>query len=115
MVMCILTEDLDQQSPLERWIEFQDYQLARLEGFEKKRDALKKELTEGPVEGDDVDAIPLHIESLGRRINRHMVLMHWIEQQRQLMFPGGNAATASNGTHTAAEKTTLRHQVGLQK
>src|SRR5690606_34875569 len=39
-----LTEDLEQQSPLERWIEFQNYQLACLEGFERKRDELNKKL-----------------------------------------------------------------------
>ncbi|KAK2591044.1 hypothetical protein QQS21_011276 [Conoideocrella luteorostrata] len=40
-----LTAELERQGPLERWIEFQDYQLQRLEELEKKCDSLKEKLS----------------------------------------------------------------------
>ena len=43
-----LTADLTLQSPLERWIEFQDYHLTRLETMQRKRDRLEKELGPAP-------------------------------------------------------------------
>ena len=37
-----LNADLEQQSALERWIEFQNYHLARLEALEKQRDGRRR-------------------------------------------------------------------------
>lgn len=45
-MMCRLMVELEQRSPLKRWIKFQNYQLARLEELERERDGLKKGLTE---------------------------------------------------------------------
>lgn len=44
--------DVEQQSRLENWMEFQDYHLQLHEGFEKKRDELKKKLDDARKEAE---------------------------------------------------------------
>lgn len=103
----LLTMDLDQQSPLDRWIEFQNYELARFEQFEKEldhekeREELKKKLPESRT-AHDIHINMTHcvirppVELAERQIRLQMVLLDWIEQQRQSMRLGENATATSN-------------------
>jgi hypothetical protein len=56
-----------------------------------------------------------HIGFNELRIKRHVVLLHWIEQQRQLMHHAGNTTTASNGAQTTVEKRTAHGRAHLRK
>ncbi|KAI1117000.1 hypothetical protein F5Y14DRAFT_14000 [Nemania sp. NC0429] len=115
-----LTMEIDQQTPLDRWIEFQDYELVHLEEFEKKLDhekeqdrledsELEREREWDKVRKDNPDAIIpmlMHpVEQLEGYIKQHMVLLTWIEQQRQLMLLD-KSATASCNNSPAQEPET---------
>lgn len=77
-----------QQSRLATWIEFQNWHLQRLEGFEKKRDKLRKELDEVQGEVKDTGATEVaeaceqELEYAEWVLKRHNTLLHWIEQER---------------------------------
>ncbi len=88
-----LTVELEQQNPLQRWIEFQNYQLVRLEAMERKRGELEKELST-PHTADEVDVIRHILGSSGKHIERHRVLFRWIEQKREVMDPSGDVRTS---------------------
>ncbi|KAI0407328.1 hypothetical protein F4802DRAFT_50389 [Xylaria palmicola] len=111
-----LTMDLDQQSPLNRWIEFQNYQLKRHEGFVEKRDELSKELTE-PQLPDDAYAIKCLIQTSERDIKRHKILLHWVEQERQSMHLTGHDTESSIRKKTTSPKLdstrVLRRRKGM--
>ena len=76
------------QSRLETWIEFQDWHLQRLEGFEKHRDKLRKELDDAQGEVKDIGATEVteaceqELEYAEWVLKRHNTLLHWIEQER---------------------------------
>ena len=95
-----LNADLEQQSALERWIEFQNYHLARLEALEKERDGLTKELAE-PCSADDRDAITHLLGTSERNIKRHHVLLRWIEQKREAMGSSSATGESTNGALVA--------------
>ncbi|KAL9118862.1 MAG: hypothetical protein Q9187_004584 [Circinaria calcarea] len=92
--------DLEQQSRLENWIEFQHYHLKRFERVEKKRDGLKQELDEARKKAEDTDAagstraaeiaeaVQQIVENTEWDLERHKVLLQWIEQERRAMDPG---------------------------
>ena len=88
-----LTMDLELQSPLQRWAEFQNYQLARLERMEKTRDELEEKLSK-PHPADHMAAFRANLGYCTRDIQRHMVLLGWIEQTRAVIEPGGTAAAS---------------------
>lgn len=103
----LLTMELEQQSPLDRWIEFQDYELARLEGFEKtlelekERAEERKKLPEPPptrkLEPDIIHPPWMDpVERAEGEIKQHMILLNWIEQERQSMLLGKSATASSN-------------------
>ena len=100
-----LTEDLEQQSALDRWIEFQNYHLARLEALEEQRDGLTKELAE-PCSDNERDAITYVLGTSERNIERHHVLLRWIEQNREAMVLRGAARQPSNEALDAAVRET---------
>lgn len=102
-----LAVELEQQSTLQRWIEFQNHALVRLEGMERKRDGLKKELTE-PHTADDMDAYKYMLETSEQDIKRHMVLLHWIEQKRQAMNSGDDARASGNGHKPIVRRASAR-------
>lgn len=102
-----LTLQTGQQGPMGRWIEFQDYKLARLETMERKRDGLRKELTE-PQTPDDRDAITHPLGSSENIIKRHMVLLCWIEQKRRSMEPGDGAVSLGKGAGAAGRQVCAR-------
>ena len=93
--------DPEQQSRLENWIEFQNYHLERLERFEKKRDRLKQELDEvrkkaedtitagsehaAEDAAEDVEAVQDLLEIAEWDVERHKILLQWIEQERLAM------------------------------
>lgn len=76
------------QSQMETWIEFQDWHLQRLEGFEKHRDKLRKELDDVQGEVKDTgarevaEACEQELEYAELTLKRHNTLLHWIEQER---------------------------------
>ena len=76
------------QSRLETWIEFQDWHLQRLKGFEKHRDKLRKELDDVQGEVKDTGATEVaeaceqELEHAEWVLKRHNTLLHWIEQER---------------------------------
>jgi hypothetical protein len=109
-----LTQELDQQSRLERWIEFQDYQLLRLEEFERERDKVKMDLIEASSAFDE-SALTRNLEGCERKIQRHRILLHWIEEQRQLMHRGDNATLATDRANTNVQERALRSHVHLRK
>lgn len=82
--------DLD-QTRLETWIEFQDWHLQHLEGFEKHRDKLKKELGDARGKAEDTGATEIaeaceqELEYAEWVLKRHNTLLHWIEQERLTM------------------------------
>lgn len=78
----------EQQSRLENWIEFQNYHLKRLEQFEEKRDDLKKELDDARKKADDAEAVRRELKNSERDLERHKVLLLWIEQKRRTMESG---------------------------
>lgn len=109
-----LTMELERQSQMERWVEFQDYQLMRLEELQKSRDDLEKELDMLRDSGeatsantavsrkgaaDDIADILQLLENAGRDLTRHEVLLQWIEQTRQAMDPGRRPTAHSQGHH----------------
>ena len=86
---------LEQQSRLENWIEFQNYHLKRIEGFGKKRDELKKELDNARKKTevskrvvDNVKTVRQELENAKRDLERHKVLLQWIEQERRIIDSG---------------------------
>ncbi|KAI0426211.1 hypothetical protein F5Y09DRAFT_345941 [Xylaria sp. FL1042] len=111
-----LTIDLDQQSPLDRWIEYHDYQLEHLERLEKEDDRLRKELAESRS-ADDMDALQHIIGHSEKHIERHMVLLDWIEKERQLMRHASDLRVLSSRTGTVGQKTspTRIHNAGPPK
>ena len=92
--------DPKQQSRLENWVEFQNYHFQGLEGFEKKRDRLKRELDDARRKAgdtdpavseraaEDVEAIQQLLEDAEQDLRRHKVLLQWIKQERRSMDPG---------------------------
>jgi len=97
--VCLLL-DIEQQSRLDNWIEFQNRHLKRLERFERERAMLKQELDDaqklvggwnttcpklGPTRAE---ALERRLEATERDLKRHHVLLNWIEQRRLAMDPG---------------------------
>ncbi|KAF2817570.1 uncharacterized protein BDZ99DRAFT_457296 [Mytilinidion resinicola] len=92
--------DLERQSRLDNWIEFQNRHLKRLEQFEKERDRLKQELDDAQKLAGDrnttrpkvgptrAEALKRRLEVTERDLKWHHVLLHWIEQRRLAMDPG---------------------------
>ena len=119
-----LRSDMAQQSRLEHWIEFQNYHLRKLERFEKMRDKREKELDNawrkaGAMDNafskclpDDAKTLRQLLKVDNRDLERHKVLLLWIEQQRQAMDPGYSAPIKEDdGMHTAltsVQKTPTR-------
>ena len=94
--VCLLL-DLEKQSRLDNWIEFQNRHLKRLEQFKEERDKLKQELADaqelagyrnntrpkfGPTRAE---ALKQRLEVIQRNLKWHHVLLQWIEQQRLAM------------------------------
>ncbi|KAI9781670.1 MAG: hypothetical protein M1816_002227 [Peltula sp. TS41687] len=100
--------DPKQQSPLENWMEFQNYHLQRLENFEKERDKLRKELDEKELDDAwkkvevteraawDAETVRRLLKTTERDVERHKVLLQWIEQERQTMDTGHSTPTEEN-------------------
>ncbi len=105
-----LTVDFTQQSRLERWIEYQNYQLARLETMQRERDVLAKDMTlTQPQTAEFVDALTRRLGASETNIKQHMVLLHWIEQQRQAMLnPGGDVMAPSDGGNAPVRRAPVR-------
>ena len=94
-----LVSELERQSQLGHWIEFQAYQLERLERLKKDQSGLKQELGEVRQKPKDADAVGAECSAddaaaieqlLGNAewdLERHMVLLRWIEQKRLEMDP----------------------------
>ena len=106
--------DVDQQSRLENWMEFQDYHLQLHEGLEKERDELKKKLNDARKEVDDTDipgfdrAAEAYQQRLGYaewKLQRHETLLQWIEQERIVMNTGYQTSVEEdNDVRDAARK-----------
>lgn len=92
-----LLPDLEQQSRLDNWTEFQDYHLQSFEGLGKERDGLMKELNEIRDKGEDVgsanhkramldaESIQRNLVYAERNIESHRILLQWIETKRSEM------------------------------
>lgn len=112
--------DPKQQSRLENWMEFQNYHLKRFEQFEKKWDDLRKELDDAvkKVEdtdtagyeraAEDVEIIQQILKNAERDLERHKVLLEWIEQERQAMNPGYLTPVEDNNDQDIASKAVRR-------
>lgn len=111
--------DPKQQSRPENWMEFQNYHLKRLEQFEKKRDELKKELDDAQKQAEhiagweraaeDVEAIQQVLENAEWDLERHKVLLQWIEQERRAMDRGyPTPAKENNNDQDAVPKAVRR-------
>ena len=79
-----------EQSRLETWIEFQNWHLQHLEGFEKDRNELKKELYNAwkvaeEMGAADSEAYKQDLEDAEWELRRHHTLLHWTEQERLVM------------------------------
>lgn len=106
----------EQQSRLENWIEFHNYHLKRLEGFGKMRDKLKKELDDARKKAEvsehaaeDAEAVRQELENAERDLERHKVLLQWIEQERQTMDSGHPTPTEEdNDDRDTAPKAVRR-------
>ena len=109
--------DPKQQSRLENWIEFQNYHLRNHEQDERKRDELKNELNDAQKKAKDThtaaseraarDAQALRriLENAERDLERHKVLLQWIEQERRVMDPGfPTPVNEDNNNHDTAPK-----------
>lgn len=102
--------DPEQQSPLENWVEYQNYHLNRLEQNEKKRDKLKKKLDEAYKNATDTfteDSAPAAFRHLlkatERDLERQKVLLQWIEQERQAMGTEYPTSVKEDNADQAAE------------
>lgn len=101
-------------------MEFQNYHLKRLEGFEKKRDMLKKELDDARKKAkvfkhaaEDAEAVRQELENAERDLERHKVLLQWIEQERQTMDTGHPTPTEEdNDDRDTAPKAVRRTSTG---
>lgn len=113
--VCLLLSP-EQQGRLENWMEFQNYHLKRLEGFGKKRDKLKKELDDARNKAEvsehaveDAEAVRQELENAERDLERHKVLLQWIEQERQTMDTGHPTPTEEdNDDRDTAPKAVRR-------
>ena len=114
-----------EQGRLETWIEFQDWHLQRLEGFEKHRDKLSKELNNTRGEAEDTGATEVaeaceqKLEYTEWVLKRHNTLLHWIELERLAMDTGystlvkedrGNRDAASKAVRRASSTTRRKKQ-----
>ena len=79
--------DLDQQSRLENWIEFQDYHLRRLEQLDQKRDEWSGKLDAGRAihAAENTEVIQQNLGLAEHNLKRHKVLLQWIEQERRVI------------------------------
>jgi hypothetical protein len=79
------------KSRLETWFEFQDWHLQHLEGFERSRDDLRKALDyarkDAKVTGaaEDAEAYQQDLKYAESELERHNILLHWVEQERLAM------------------------------
>ncbi|KAK5011578.1 hypothetical protein LTR28_012895 [Elasticomyces elasticus] len=118
--ICLLL-DPEQQSWLENWMEFQNYHLKRLERFEKKRDELEKDLDKArdkaastntggsDREAKDAEAVRQVLENAVRDLERHNILLQWIEQEWRAMDAGyPTPVQKDNDDHGAAAKAVRR-------
>ena len=94
-----LLPDPRQQGRLENWIEFEDYHLKKLEQTEAERDQRKQMLEDNRRLSRDMnisecererarknaEILEYRSESDEFSIERHKVLLHWVDQQRQTM------------------------------
>ncbi|OAA57008.1 hypothetical protein SPI_07389 [Niveomyces insectorum RCEF 264] len=100
----------EQQSRLEQWVEFQNYQLMHLERLEENRDKVKRrldEVQEKAANADDVvgsqraardeSAVQQNLETAKWEVERHKVFLRWIEQQRLAMDPGHPTRVEEDG------------------
>ncbi|KAI1271409.1 hypothetical protein F5Y07DRAFT_383065 [Xylaria sp. FL0933] len=99
-----LAIDLEQQSPLDRWIEYQAYHLEHLEQLEKERDQFIKELAEFRSANNNMHDFPLN-GCAEMDIERHRVLLDWIEKERRSMSPRIAATALSSSTSTVGQKS----------
>ncbi|GAB0138367.1 hypothetical protein EsDP_00006602 [Epichloe bromicola] len=76
--------DLEQQTHLQTWIEYLHHNLKRMEQFEKRRDRLKEELS-GAIKAEDMETVLNELEIAERDLERHKVLLVWIEEERRTM------------------------------
>jgi len=88
-----LQYDVNQQSRLESWTEFQDYHLQLHEGLEKdlkELDGLRTEAEHTGSRGFDraVKAYQQRLEYAERKLQQHDILLQWTEQERMVMDTG---------------------------
>ena len=108
--------DPEQQSRLENWVEFQNYHLKHLERFQKKRDQLEEDLDDARKKAEvseraaqDAEAFQIMLKTAERYLERHKVLLQWIEQERRTMGPGHliPAEEDNDDRHTAPNPSLL--------
>lgn len=119
----VLQRDVQQQTPLARWVEFQDNQLLRLEQLQAARDkaqtalataeerAARCQTSKRSIQLDaqlDVELATRCLEYSERALARHAVLLRWIEEQRQAMLAPGEG---EKGREDKKDKTTLGPRV----
>ncbi|KAH8743549.1 hypothetical protein F5883DRAFT_592737 [Diaporthe sp. PMI_573] len=116
-----MTAELERQGQLERWIEFQDYQLRHLEKLVKDRDSLEEELSGVGNVGkaavadatanddrdvdDNVTIISQLLETADRDLRRHRILLQWVEQKRQEICQGLCPTTGEGLDHSDAARS----------
>lgn len=125
-----LLPNLRQQCQLENWTEFQNYHLKQLERFEAKQNESKQKLDDARklvrntnVSGfrrtaDNIEALEHMLKCDERNLERHKILLHWIEQQRQAMDSrhltpplqedDGQAILSKAGSRTSARSSRKR-------
>ena len=100
--------DLEQQSPLDNWIEFQNYHLYHLEKLDMRRHELMKELDDtqkktghisvasSELATIDTEGVQQELEYTAWDIERHKVLLQWIEEERVAMVTAHPTYTEEN-------------------
>lgn len=110
--------DVKQQSQLENWIEFRDWQFRRYQELEKGRDDFKKSW-EDSRKGIEVPGAPRFAPELAGayqrrlkyeewKVERHKTLLEWIDQQRIAMDIGYSAPLQNPNIAHIAEKASAK-------
>lgn len=109
-----LHPDPRQQTPLENWVEFQDYHLRVHEKLEKRRNH-QKGLAENPKHANEAAGLQQVLEAAEEQVGKHRILLQWISQEhlRMLaMHPQPNRSPVEehrNDMHGALEARLRRH------
>ncbi|QPG95331.1 hypothetical protein C2857_000165 [Epichloe festucae Fl1] len=99
--------DLEKQTHLQTWIEYLHHNLKRMEQFEKRRDRLKKELS-GTIKAEDMKTVLDELGIAERDLERHKVLLIWVEEERRTMAAKAKTITRGKNNQSTISRTARR-------